>query len=229
MQNNVYQGINTQNPQENVIAGAVGAFLFSLAGGVVWFLLWQIGILAGISGVIGVVCAIKGYKVFGKAESKKGVIISVVIAVIVIVIAWYACLSLDVMHAYEQWYADGEVDYLPSYFECVGHAYLYLQDGEILRGYLIDLLIGLAFCAFGSFGSIRSAFRRVDQNNYNAAANSVAGTDFGALYQTPDHMNLSAPDGFRPSIGSEEQEGDHFGEGSDETSGEDRPDANGQE
>ena len=33
MQNNVYQGINTQNPQENVIAGAVGAFLFSLAGG----------------------------------------------------------------------------------------------------------------------------------------------------------------------------------------------------
>ena len=103
MQNNVYQGINTQNPQENVIAGAVGAFLFSLAGGVVWFLLWQIGILAGISGVIGVVCAIKGYKVFGKAESKKGVIISVVIAAIVIVIAWYACLSLDVMHAYEQW------------------------------------------------------------------------------------------------------------------------------
>ncbi|MBO5767302.1 MAG: hypothetical protein J6R49_02135, partial [Clostridia bacterium] len=55
--------------QENVLAGIVGALLFSLAGGIVWFLLYQIGFLAAISGIIGVVCAIKGYAIFGKRES----------------------------------------------------------------------------------------------------------------------------------------------------------------
>ena len=45
-------------PQENVFAGAVGAFLFALAGGIVWFILYLLGFLAAISGIVGVVCAI---------------------------------------------------------------------------------------------------------------------------------------------------------------------------
>ena len=52
--------------EENFVAGLVGAFLFSLAGGIVWYLLYQIGFIASISGIIGVVCAVKGYAVFGK-------------------------------------------------------------------------------------------------------------------------------------------------------------------
>ncbi|MCI5512677.1 MAG: hypothetical protein MR471_00975 [Clostridia bacterium] len=42
-------------PQENVFAGAVGAFLFALAGGIVWFILYLLGFLAAISGIVGVV------------------------------------------------------------------------------------------------------------------------------------------------------------------------------
>jgi hypothetical protein len=75
--------------------------LFSLAGGIIWFVLYQVGILAAISGLIGVVCAIKGYAIFGKRESTKGIIISTVIAFIVLVLAWYLCLSYDVYDAYQ--------------------------------------------------------------------------------------------------------------------------------
>jgi hypothetical protein len=64
-----------EQKQENVVAGIFGALLFSLAGGIIWFLLYQIGYLAAISGIVGVICAIKGYGIFGKRESVKGVII----------------------------------------------------------------------------------------------------------------------------------------------------------
>ena len=47
---------NITETKENVLAGAVGAFLFSLVGGILWFLLYQIGFLAAVSGLIGVVC-----------------------------------------------------------------------------------------------------------------------------------------------------------------------------
>ena len=41
--------------RENVLGGIVGAFLFSLAGGVIWFQLDMVGFYAGISGLIGAV------------------------------------------------------------------------------------------------------------------------------------------------------------------------------
>ena len=64
---------NIKNQQtdvkENVIAGIVGAFLFSLVGGALWFLIYMFGFIAGISGLIGAVCAIKGYAIFAKKYS----------------------------------------------------------------------------------------------------------------------------------------------------------------
>ncbi len=146
--------------EENVLAGVVGAFLFSLAGGIVWFVLYQIGILAAISGIVGVVCAIKGYAIFGKRESVKGVIISTVIAFLVIVISWYLCLSYDVYLAYQDWYANGEIDFTLTFFESVANAYVFFEDAEIAVAYLKDLGIGLIFCVIGAFGSVRTAIAK---------------------------------------------------------------------
>jgi len=151
-------------PKENVLAGIVGAFLFSLAGGVVWFLLYQIGYLAALSGIVGVICAIKGYSIFAKRESVKGVVISSVIAFLVIVIAWYLCISYDVYLAYQDWYANGEVDFTLTFFESIRAAVLFLEDSEILVAYLKDLGIGLIFCVIGAFGYVKSAIGRAKNN-----------------------------------------------------------------
>lgn len=151
-------------PKENVLAGIVGAFLFSLAGGVVWFLLYQIGYLAALSGIVGVICAIKGYSIFAKRESVKGVVISSVIAFFVIVIAWYLCISYDVYLAYQDWYANGEVDFTLTFFESIRAAVLFLEDSEILVAYLKDLGIGLIFCVIGAFGYVKSAIGRAKNN-----------------------------------------------------------------
>lgn len=150
--------------QENFLAGIVGAFLFSLAGGIIWFILYQIGFLAAISGIIGVVCAIKGYAVFGKAESIKGVIASTVIAFLVIVIAWYACLSYDVYLAYADLFETGDIDFKLNFFEAFQNAYLFLTEPDVGIYYWKDLVIGLLFCIGGCIAPVKNAITAAKQS-----------------------------------------------------------------
>jgi hypothetical protein len=146
-----------EQKQENIVAGIFGALLFSLAGGIIWFLLYQIGYLAAISGIVGVICAIKGYGIFGKRESVKGVIISTVFAFLVIVLAWYLCIGYDIYNAYQEWFANGEIDFTVSFFEALGEVPLFFEESEIALAYLKDLGIGLLFCVIGAFGYVKAA------------------------------------------------------------------------
>ena len=57
------------NENGNIIAGVVGAFLFSLLGGLVYFLIYQLDIIAGISGLIIFVLANFGYNLFAKPST----------------------------------------------------------------------------------------------------------------------------------------------------------------
>lgn len=157
------ENISVTQEKENVLAGTVGALLFALAGGVVWFLLYQVGFMAGISGIVGVVCAIKGYSLFAKTESMKGIIISIIAAVVIMILAWYLCLSWDVYEAYQEWYAAGEVDFTLTFGESVQTAYLFLEEPDIAFDYLKDLGIGLLLCVVGAYGSVSNALRRIKQ------------------------------------------------------------------
>ena len=145
-QNNLQEDI-----QENVLAGVVGAFLFSLVGGILWFVLYQMGYLAAISGLVGVICAVKGYTFFAKIknEDKKCIIISTLITAAVLIIAWYFCVGYDIYLAYQDWYAAGEVDFTLTFFESIASVPYFFEDSEILIPYLKDLGIGLGFAVLG--------------------------------------------------------------------------------
>jgi len=155
------------NVKENVAAGIVGAFLFSLVGGVLWYVLYQVGFMAGLSGFVGVVCAMKGYAIFAKKESKKGVIISIIISILVMVIAWYMCLATDVYKAYQEWYKEGYVDFTITFTESVRGAYLFLSEQEIGPSYFGDLAIGLLLCVVGCWSDVKNAFAKVKSQNQN--------------------------------------------------------------
>ena len=157
------ENITVTKEKENVLAGTVGALLFALAGGIVWFLLYQVGFMAGISGIVGVVCAIKGYSLFAKTESLKGVIISIVAAVVVMILAWYLCLSLDVYKDFQRAFEAGEIDFSLTFGESVQNAYLFLEDPEIALAYLKDLGIGLLLCVVGAYRSVANALQRIKQ------------------------------------------------------------------
>ena len=137
--------------KENTLAGIVGAFLFSLVGGILWFVLYQIGYLAAISGLIGVICAVKGYTFFAKVkhESVKCIVISIITTVIVLAISWYFCVAYDIYLAYQEWYAAGEVDFTYTFFESVRVVPFFFAEREILIAYLKDLGLGLLFAGLG--------------------------------------------------------------------------------
>lgn len=141
---------NNEVVQENVLAGIVGAFLFSLAGGALWFVLYLVGFMASISGLVAAICAIKGYSVFAKKESTKGIVISVIVALVVMVIAWYCGLAYDIVGVYDYWYEIGEIDYTINFFDAIRNAHLFLADPEIAVSYFADLAITILLCAVGA-------------------------------------------------------------------------------
>ena len=168
-----------------MFAGIVGAFLFSLVGGIIWFVIWQLGYLSAISGIIGVICAIKGYAIFAKKESVKGVIISIIVTLIVMVIAWYFCFSMDVYNWYQDGYAEGYIDFTITFGEAFRNAYLFLEDSE---GYIKDLIIGLAFCVIGGIGYVMSAIKRVKAEK-EAAEIEAQTVETEPEYRTQSYYN----------------------------------------
>ena len=100
-------------------------------------------------------------------------IISIIMAAVVLIIAWYICLANDVYLAYQDWYALGEVDYTLTFFESVQVAYLFLADAP---GYLVDLVISLVLAGVGCGGYVSNMVKKakVAQNaNVEAPVDGV--------------------------------------------------------
>ena len=160
--------------KENVLAGIVGAFLFSLAGAVVYFLLNLIGYVASISGLVGAVCAVKGYALFAKKESKKGIVISAIVSLLVMVLAWYLCLAYDIYDAYKIWFEAGEIDFSLTFFESVRSVPVFLEDPEISATYFGNLGLGLLFCLLGCASFVINKLKNAKKQPVYVAAEQPA-------------------------------------------------------
>ena len=99
--------------------GVLGAFLFALVGGVVYYVLWSLNIIAALSGIICVICAIKGYEIFARESSKTGIIAAVVVSAVVMILAWYYCYCTDMQAYYQGLFDAGKVDFVPSMGVCL--------------------------------------------------------------------------------------------------------------
>lgn len=162
---NNYLNDNNSEINENIVAGIVGAFLFSLAGAAVYFGLHLIGYIASVSGLIGAVCAFKGYTIFSKKETKKGLIISAVVSLLVIVIAWFFCLSYDIYDFYKISLEAGEIDVSVSFADSIRLAPVFLEDPDISKAYFGDLALGLFFCLLGSGSFVITKLRNANKKN----------------------------------------------------------------
>ena len=143
--------IETDEIKENVLAGIVGAFLFSLVGGILWFVLYQIGYIASASGLVGVICAVKGYTIFAKTkkESIKCLVLSSIIAIAVLALSWYFSVAYDFYLAFQELFIDGEIDFTVSFFETLRAVPYFLEDGEVFSAYMSDLGAGIFFAIIG--------------------------------------------------------------------------------
>lgn len=149
-----YQSAPQQSQnRENVIAGIVGAFLFSLIGGVLYFIIYQFGYIAGICGLITVVLSSFGYQLFsGRKNSLKGVFISVIMSALSIVLAEYLGLSYAFYDVYRM-----EISAPFTFFDAVRMTPEILEESEVMAAFVKDLGIAFALGAVASFSNIRNA------------------------------------------------------------------------
>ena len=176
--------------RENVVAGIVGAFLFSLAGAAAYFLLHLIGYIASISGLIAAVCAVKGYAVFARKESKKGIVIAAVMALLIIVLAWYFCLAYDVYDAYKMWYETGEMDFSVTFIEAFRVAPSFLEIPEIAGEYSKDLCLSILFCLIGGGSFIVNKMRNAGKTKTEQPKAQAAPSADPPTESTPEETHI---------------------------------------
>ena len=145
---------------ERVALGVLGAALFALLGGAVYYALWSVNIIAAISGIICVICALKGYEIFAGTRTKRGIFISVAVSALMLVLAWYFCYCSDIHAYWEAAFAAGEAEYAPTIWECLRYGYMDLPANP---GYLVDLILSLAMGGVGCWGYVAHSLRTEEE------------------------------------------------------------------
>lgn len=140
--------------KENVALGILGAFLFSLAGGLVYFGIYQLGYISWISGLIAVAASYFGYGLFsGNKNSIKGVIFALVFSLLMLAAGEYFCLAKEI---YDVFKAELEI----TFGDALAAVPDFLTDAEVRGAVLKDLLLSLLFCAVSTFFFIRNCITK---------------------------------------------------------------------
>lgn len=135
----------------NFLAGIVGAVLGALIGCAAWVLIYRLGYIAGIAGLIMGICAMKGYALLGGHLDKKGVIASVVI---MIAACYFANKLAWTWEAY-----DALKEFGITFFDAFRNLGAIVSESGLTGPYYGDLAIGYGLTALASFRSIINAFR----------------------------------------------------------------------
>lgn len=140
----------TVDKNGNIVAGIVGAFLFSVIGGGVYFLIYQLGYIAAISGLIIFVLANLGYSLFARVKNKTsivGLVTAIIMTVVMIFLSEYFCLSFEVFQAFKE---EGI-----NFFDAVKVTpILVASEPEILGQVIKDLVIAYILGALGCVSEI---------------------------------------------------------------------------
>lgn len=139
--------------KSKLIPGIVGALLGSMIGCVVYFLVWQLGYIAAVAGLVTAVCAFKGYEMLGKTLDKKGVLA----CVIVIIFAVY--LSNELVWSYDAYTAFRDNGINLNFFECFRSIKMIITELNLTAQYYTNLVIAYVLTVVGSIGSIIGAFK----------------------------------------------------------------------
>ncbi len=133
-----------QSKSENVIGGIVGALLGSLLGVLSIIVFSQMGYVAVLSGVILAICTLKGYELMGGKLSKKGIVISIILMIVMTYVGdridWAIVIAREL-----------EVDSLTA-FQVFPELLAY--GGIDMGGYISNLVMQYLFVLLGAIPTV---------------------------------------------------------------------------
>ncbi len=137
------------NDNGNILAGVVGAFLFAMIGGLLYFVIYQAGFIAGICGLVMFVLANFGYGLLARTQNKLslvGLISAIVATVVMIFVAEYVSIAFDLYEYYK--------DYGMSFFDALQALPEAFSDSEFIGELVKELGMAYLFAAIASIGNI---------------------------------------------------------------------------
>ena len=146
--------METAQGSGNIIAGAVGAFLFSIIGGLLYFVIYQLGVIAGICGLIIFVLANFGYNLFAKPGNKNslvGLVVSIIAMIAMIYLAEYFCISFEIFQIFK--------DQGITIFDAINATPNFLAEPSVKEAFIGDLGFAYLFGGIASLSNIINIFK----------------------------------------------------------------------
>ena len=141
---------NMVNKESDIVKGTIGAVLGSIAGVILWILIYKAGYIAAIAGFVIALGALKGYEKLGKNLNKKGVISSIIVIVIMVWLANRISCALDV---YDGLSIYGNY----SFMDCFTNLIDILDYVDAKGDYYLNLAMGYVLTIAGSYKIIAQA------------------------------------------------------------------------
>ncbi len=138
-----------ENGNGNVLAGVVGAFLFSIIGGILYFIIYQMDIIAGICGLVMFVLANFGYRLFAQTKNKAcipALIASIASMIVMIFIAEYICIAYIIYELFSE--------FGMSFFEAARYTPNFLIEYELVSDVIGELVFAYIFGFVASISNI---------------------------------------------------------------------------
>lgn len=129
--------------------GVLGALGGALIGGVLWFVVGNLGYIAGIVGFVIIYLSAMGFKLGAKVLTKAGAVIAVLISVIMIFVANYVLYAWSFAEAFE-----GRFTLMESLVMLPAS----LKEYELVGDFVKDILIGYALSLIAAFSTLRNMF-----------------------------------------------------------------------
>lgn len=133
----------------NMLGGIIGALLGSLLGAVVWVLIYQLGYISVVGGLVMIFCTMKGYELLCGKLTKPGIIISCLISVAMVFVSEYLCLAIEIAKAYGGFDIMSALQMVP----------MFLKESEVSSAVTMDIFVGLIFLIVGAFATVKQAFK----------------------------------------------------------------------
>lgn len=149
---NKYQTIKPGIIPVHFSRGLVGLFGGSIIGMIIWILIYQLGYVAGISGLLMAYLCIKGYEKFAGRLDKKGLFLSIIISVVMLAIAELICFNLEIANAFHLSFTEA-LEVLPEM----------LDESSVQEAIFQDLAFGYIFMLVASYSLYVQEYRRIKQ------------------------------------------------------------------
>ena len=117
-------------------------------------MVYQLGYIAAIVGLVMVICTFKGYTLFGGRLNMAGIVVCVLISVGMLYVAEQAALALEIQQAMSAYI--GEI----SFFDAYRSISEFMEFPDVKNAVIYDLVMGYLLMAVGSFSLIWQTYRK---------------------------------------------------------------------